>query len=103
MSPTLRRRAPLRANGQGSPELEPGAYDETGEMDAVSPVSDVSPSMANGNGDRSGEPLLQCRGVDMAYGPVQILFDVDFDVNFLLDLAVMAAQPSRRPAVPLPQ
>ncbi len=29
----------------------------------------------NGN-----EPLLSCRGVDMAYGPVQILFGVDFDV-----------------------
>ena len=29
----------------------------------------------------SGEqPLLSCRGVDMAYGPVQILFKVDFDV-----------------------
>ncbi|HJR25711.1 MAG TPA: ATP-binding cassette domain-containing protein [Acidimicrobiales bacterium] len=27
------------------------------------------------------EPLLSCRGVDMAYGPVQILFDVDFDVE----------------------
>ncbi len=27
-----------------------------------------------------GEPMLSCRGVDMAYGPVQILFDVDFDV-----------------------
>jgi len=27
------------------------------------------------------EPLLKCRGVDMAYGPVQILFDVDFDVT----------------------
>jgi branched-chain amino acid transport system ATP-binding protein len=27
-----------------------------------------------------GQPLLQCRGIDMAYGPVQILFDVDFDV-----------------------
>jgi ABC-type branched-subunit amino acid transport system ATPase component len=25
-------------------------------------------------------PLLTCRGVDMAYGPVQILFGVDFDV-----------------------
>ncbi|MDQ1373689.1 MAG: branched-chain amino acid transport system ATP-binding protein livF, partial [Actinomycetota bacterium] len=24
--------------------------------------------------------LLSCRGIDMAYGPVQILFDVDFDV-----------------------
>ncbi len=26
------------------------------------------------------EPLLSCRGIDMAYGPVQILFGVDFDV-----------------------
>jgi branched-chain amino acid transport system ATP-binding protein len=26
-------------------------------------------------------PLLTCRGVDMAYGPVQILFGVDFDVH----------------------
>ena len=25
--------------------------------------------------------LLSCRGIDMAYGPVQILFDVDFDVE----------------------
>ena len=24
--------------------------------------------------------LLSCRGLDMAYGPVQILFGVDFDV-----------------------
>src|SRR5882672_72326 len=29
----------------------------------------------------SGGPLLSCRGIDMAYGPVQILFDVDFDVQ----------------------
>ncbi len=27
-----------------------------------------------------GGPLLSCRGIDMAYGPVQILFNVDFDV-----------------------
>src|SRR5256885_4456238 len=26
-------------------------------------------------------PLLSCRGIDMAYGPVQILFKVDFDVT----------------------
>ena len=26
-------------------------------------------------------PLLSCRGVDMAYGPVQILFKVDFDIT----------------------
>ena len=28
-----------------------------------------------------GGKLLSCRGIDMAYGPVQILFDVDFDVE----------------------
>src|SRR5690606_1408796 len=34
--------------------------------------------------ERAAEPdagaLLSCRGIDMAYGPVQILFGVDFDV-----------------------
>jgi ABC-type branched-subunit amino acid transport system ATPase component len=30
---------------------------------------------------QTAPPLLQCRGIDMAYGPVQILFDVDFDVT----------------------
>src|SRR5437868_4949523 len=29
----------------------------------------------------AGGPLLECHGIDMAYGPVQILFDVDFDVT----------------------
>ncbi len=28
-----------------------------------------------------GQHLLSCRGIDMAYGPVQILFGVDFDVT----------------------
>jgi branched-chain amino acid transport system ATP-binding protein len=27
------------------------------------------------------EPLLSCKGIDVAYGPVQILFGVDFDVH----------------------
>ena len=27
------------------------------------------------------EPLLSCRGVDLSYGPVQVLFGVDFDVQ----------------------
>ena len=39
----------------------------------------MSPRLsANGTGP---EPLLRCRGIDMAYGPVQILFGVDFDVT----------------------
>jgi ABC-type branched-subunit amino acid transport system ATPase component len=40
---------------------------QTAELPAVS---------ATGDG-----PLLSCQGLDMAYGPVQILFDVDFDVT----------------------
>src|SRR5580704_5586475 len=29
----------------------------------------------------SGSTLLECKGIDMAYGPVQILFGVDFTVT----------------------
>src|SRR3954451_3817140 len=29
----------------------------------------------------ASEPLLKCHSIDMAYGPVQILFDVDFSVS----------------------
>jgi ABC-type branched-subunit amino acid transport system ATPase component len=29
----------------------------------------------------TGDKLLTCKGIDMAYGSVQILFDVDFDVD----------------------
>ncbi len=32
------------------------------------------------NGSKEKDLLLSCRGVDMSYGQVQILFDVDFDV-----------------------
>jgi branched-chain amino acid transport system ATP-binding protein len=34
---------------------------------------------ADGNGSQG--PILSCRDIDMAYGPVQILFGVDFDVQ----------------------
>ncbi len=34
------------------------------------------------NGDRMRtEPLLRCSGVDVAYGPVQVLFDVDLEIQ----------------------
>src|SRR5690606_39188464 len=33
------------------------------------------------NGHHSDEVLLECHGIDMAYGPVQILFGVDFTVE----------------------
>jgi branched-chain amino acid transport system ATP-binding protein len=34
----------------------------------------------DGHGDPS-VPLLSCRGIDISYGPVQVLFGVDFDVE----------------------
>ena len=40
------------------------------------PRSEDAPSPA----PTDAAPILSCRGIDMAYGPVQILFDVDFDV-----------------------
>src|SRR4051812_18198274 len=43
-------------------------------MTVTEPTPVVPPTQATG-------PLLSCRGVDMAYGPVQILFKVDFDVH----------------------
>ncbi|MEQ1786301.1 MAG: ATP-binding cassette domain-containing protein [Acidimicrobiales bacterium] len=46
---------------------------ETNGHQAVAPQAEVAPRSF-------GPPLLTCRGIDMAYGPVQILFDVDFEV-----------------------
>jgi ABC-type branched-subunit amino acid transport system ATPase component len=70
------RRTPLvaaPANGRGDDtaelEVHPGAIDET----LVVPSGNGSPRAGGGT-------ILSCRGIDMAYGPVQILFDVDFDV-----------------------
>ena len=41
-------------------------------------VADEAPVSSNGNGDG---PMLSCRGVEVAYGSVQILFGVDLDVG----------------------
>jgi branched-chain amino acid transport system ATP-binding protein len=79
-----RRRAPLRAKANGVPDL--GA-DQTLVLDAV-----------NGNGHHRGpaeatpeapaaapevgtETILKCTGIDVSYGPVQILFGVDLEVK----------------------
>jgi ABC-type branched-subunit amino acid transport system ATPase component len=68
MSPL--RRAPLvAAPGNGS-------TDDTVEIEYETPTR--SHPLAAGNG---AEGILSCRGIDMAYGPVQILFGVDFDVQ----------------------
>src|SRR4051794_11381627 len=41
----------------------------------------VTAAGAGAGVDPAGGPLLSCRGIDMSYGPVQILFKVDFDVH----------------------
>ncbi len=53
-------------------------------MDALL-TDDLTDEHTNGHRPDADEPsrstpLLSCRGIDMAYGPVQILFNVDFDV-----------------------
>jgi len=95
-----RRRTPLKAASTNGSEGSNGHVDEA-------PTALITVPHANGTGRRPsrgkaevhvpdptielaidpdpvelppGEPLLSCRGIDMAYGPVQILFDVDFDV-----------------------
>jgi len=45
----------------------------------ASPYPDGAPSTSNGV-DASAPPLLSCRGVDVAYDKVQVLFGVDIDV-----------------------
>ena len=57
------------ANGHRPPE--PPVVDPTVEL--------AVPAEARATGPDAGA-LLSCRGIDMAYGPVQILFGVDFDV-----------------------
>ncbi|HSP02088.1 MAG TPA: ATP-binding cassette domain-containing protein, partial [Acidimicrobiales bacterium] len=77
---TSRRRAPLRAEAGGVPDL---GTDETLVLDT--PV-------ANGHrpadaADRAAAPevgtetILKCSGIDVSYGPVQILFGVDLEVK----------------------
>jgi ABC-type branched-subunit amino acid transport system ATPase component len=66
------RRTPLvAAPADDTVELEvhPEAIDET----LIAPAG-------NGKARPSGGTILSCRDIDMAYGPVQILFGVDFDV-----------------------
>jgi ABC-type branched-subunit amino acid transport system ATPase component len=68
------RRTPLRA--------APLTAGSNGDDDPTIEVA-IPEDEPNGTGTtRAPDPgaLLSCRGIDMAYGPVQILFEVDFDV-----------------------
>src|SRR4051812_17263635 len=51
-------------------------------MSWMQKVSSFGRQSSSGRSDSDGTgALLSCRGIDMAYGPVQILFKVDFDVT----------------------
>ncbi len=67
-------------NGNGRPrrrrqlQAEPVSTDPT----TVDPTIEAPVAAA---ATEPGETILECKGVDVAYGPVQILFDVDLEVK----------------------
>ena len=75
-----RRQARRRRRGQavrrGRPSSRRARRSASGRraMSATDTLERHVPPSGNG-------PLLSCHGIDMAYGPVQILFDVDFEVT----------------------
>jgi ABC-type branched-subunit amino acid transport system ATPase component len=76
-----RRRAPLRAADHSTPSgngsSSNGHRDHTAVVD---PTVELPAVEREPVAEPDAGALLSCRGIDMAYGPVQILFGVDFDV-----------------------
>ncbi len=92
-SSTRRRRAPLRAPSTDLEADESAADDHaaanghapTEVVDVVetpdpAPAPAATPARAPAV-DVDTETILECRNIDVAYGPVQILFDVDLEVK----------------------
>src|SRR5581483_9124473 len=80
--PALRRshrqpRGRGRARARGRPAMTPAK--KAARPLRVSEASEATEA-TEANGSKEKDLLLSCRGVDMSYGQVQILFDVDFDV-----------------------
>ncbi|MFZ6003726.1 MAG: ATP-binding cassette domain-containing protein [Actinomycetota bacterium] len=73
---TPRRRRPLAASPRHAPTASSG-NGGNGHLDDGATAVIETPSVL----EASGAPLLSCSGVDVSYGPVQILFGVDFHVN----------------------
>jgi len=48
---------------------------------AASPRADTATDEAGGTGSPAAAPILQARGVSKSFGPVQVLFDIDFDLR----------------------
>ena len=89
---STRRRAPLRARplvadapssaGNGHRSAPIGNRDDTAVMEAA-PVTTQDRAVAPRShaAEPGAETLLKCEGIDVSYGPVQILFDVDLEVK----------------------
>ncbi len=89
---STRRRAPLRARplvadapssaGNGHRSAPIGNRDDTAVMEAA-PVTTQDRALAPRShaAEPGAETLLKCEGIDVSYGPVQILFDVDLEVK----------------------
>ena len=77
-----RRRAPLRAE-----PLEADAVDEAPAADSTlvldeAPAPPAQPAARPSKADLvTDETILECKGIDVSYGPVQILFGVDLEVK----------------------
>ena len=73
MSPVDRIGAVLRRSRSSTATLEIEDYSDQAEPTAEVPA-------VSGTAPAPGGTLLSCRDIDVSYGPVQILFGVDFDV-----------------------
>ena len=67
-----RRRAPLTAKAPMDGAAPDVADDATVLLDAVAPTTTVADD---------ADTILRCEGIDVSYGPVQILFGVDLEVK----------------------
>ena len=76
-----RRRAPLRAEPPA--EVPTVGRDETLVLDRPATNGHAPAAVAaNGTAPSTGtETILKCTGIDVSYGPVQILFGVDLEVQ----------------------
>ncbi len=88
---STRRRAPLRARpvvgepeaGNGHrPSAQASAGDDTIVLEAAPTTTlDRVAVPVSRTADPDAETLLECEGIDVSYGPVQILFGVDLEVK----------------------
>ena len=81
MNPTTRISSVLRRGRSAAATMDRPDYLDLGDPTAEVPTLQVPAASGTAVSSGPGGPLLSCRGVDVSYGQVQILFGVDFDVS----------------------